>query len=103
MAFKNIYNVSRIENYHDVVAYCPLGKDYYSATVKVIVTEPQQIPDYLDSDSFIQSLSSKELIIEDLAYRIAAYFKDETYADKVSVDAYVQNAAHSPVDVMVTL
>lgn len=103
MIFENTYKVSEIKNYHDILAYCPLGKDYYSAKLVVIIKEPKTIPDYLDTDSFIDELSGNEYIIEKLAYVIAGHYKEETEAKEINVTAYVENAKHSPVEITVTL
>lgn len=103
MSFENIYNVYSVENKHAVRCFCPLGQDNYTANITVTVTNPKLLVDYLDSDSFISSLNGQELIIEDLASRIAEYFKKETQALDVVVTAYVEDATHSPVEVTVTL
>lgn len=103
MRFENTQNVHKITNTHEVVCFCPLGEDYYSAYIEVEVIEPRFIPDYLDTDEFIDSLSGKHLIIEDLANDIANRFKEETEAEIVNVSAYVRNAKHSPVEVVVSL
>lgn len=103
MSFENTYNVGLIKNTHDIVCFCPLGKDYYSAKITVTVAKPKRIPDYCDSDKFVNKLSGKRKIIEDLASEIAQYFKKETKAALVSVEAEVTNAAHSPVTITVTI
>lgn len=103
MKFENTYNVYSIENKHVVRCYCPLGNDNYTANITVTVTSPKYLVDYLDSDRFIGLLNAQELIIEDLADKIAQYFKEETQAADVVVAAYVEDATHSPVEVTVTL
>lgn len=103
MRFENTYNVKSIKNYHDVVCYCPLGKDYYSAKLTVDLFEPKFIPDYLESDSLVSSQSAKDFIIEDLAQTVAKFFKTETEAKIVKVTAFVENATHSPVEIEVVL
>lgn len=103
MSFENTYNVYSIENKHVVRCFCPLGQDDYTANITVTVTRPKILVDYLDSDRFITSLNRQELIIEDLANKIAEYFKKETQALDVVVVAYVEDATHSPVEVTVAL
>lgn len=103
MSFENTQNIHKIVNMHDIVCFCPLGQDFYSAVVEVTIIEPKTIPDYLDTDRFVDSLSGKELIIEDLANEIAQRFKEDTDAEIVTVEAYVSNAKHSPVTVTVSL
>lgn len=103
MRFSNTYGVQRFENHHDIVCYCPLGKDYYSAEITVECVNPIFLPDYLETDKMVSSLSSKEYIIEELAHTIAGHFKAETEAEQVLVTAFVKNATHSPVEVTVAL
>lgn len=103
MRFSNTYEVQRFENYHEIVCYCPLGKDYYSAEITVEVIKPKYLPDYLETDEVVSSLSSNEYIIEEAAHTIAKHFKAETEAEQVYVTAFVRNATHSPVEVTVAL
>lgn len=103
MRFENTYNVGSITNTHNIVCFCPLGNDFYSAEVKVTVERPKFIPDYLDTDAYIEKLAGGEHIIEDLTDNIAQHFLSETEADHVTVSAYVENAKHSPVEIIVAL
>lgn len=103
MRFENVYNVGTIRNIHNITCFCPLGKDFYSAEVEIMVERPKFIPDYLDTDAYVEELSGGEYIIEDLTDNIAQHFLSETEADHVTVSAYVENAKHSPVEVTVAL
>lgn len=103
MSFENTYDVEYIKNTHDIVCFCPLGQDYYSAKINITIVSPERIPDYCDSDKFVNKLSGEHKIIEDLACEIARYFKAETNAVTVAVEAEVTNAAHSPVKITVTM
>ena len=103
MSFSNTYQVDTIKNFHEVSCFCPLGRDNYTAHVEIEVMGPAILPDYLDTDKFIASLYGNELIIEDLAHKIALHFKQQTEADTVLVMASVSNAKHSPVEVTVRI
>lgn len=79
-----------------VQAFCPLGNDFYTAVMRVVMTPGEQIMNYCDTDKFIKSLGGKELIIEDLVNEVYQHIVQ--YKPKyLKVSAKAESNSHFPV------
>ncbi len=82
----------------NVCPFCPLGNDYYNATITVEMEPGESYPDYCEIDDEIKALGGRELTIEQLAeavYDLMARFQPNGLC--VTIDA--KSNAHFPVTV----
>jgi hypothetical protein len=92
----NEQGITQIFFEKQVQAFCPLGKDYYTAVMRVVMTPDKEIMDYCETDSFIKSLGGKDLIIEDLVFELYQHIKQ--YKPKcLKVSARAESNTHFPV------
>lgn len=98
-AFENKQGINTIEMSQNIQAYCPLGKEYYTNKVSIVMDDMKVIPDYCDVDKFLRSLSGKEMIIEDIVNTIFEYFEKECNPEHLAVSSDVDDAVHLPVRV----
>lgn len=98
--FKNVQGISKIEFTQNIQDFCPLGNDWYTNHITVLMVPSSIIPDYCDIDDFTRSLSGKELIIEDVVDTIYNYINTEYEPIELSVTSYVDDAKHMPVKVV---
>lgn len=96
MRIQNKYGITSIKFAREIQAYCPLGRDYYTATIYVDMQPAEMIMDYCHTDKFIKSLGGQRLIIEDLVARVYNHIKQ--YEPKhLSVSAEAKSNTHFPV------
>lgn len=96
MSIENKQGITSITFEKQVQAYCPMGNDYYTASVRVVMIPGKQIMDYCETDTFIKSLGGKSLIIEDLVNEI--YENVKQYNPKhLKVSAKAESNSHFPV------
>ena len=96
---KNEFGVNKIDFAKSISLFCPLGNDYYSATVRVEFHPGDATFDFCDVDKAIQKMSGKHYIVEQLVHQVFDML-DKTYKPKylkVSVDAC--SNVHFPVTV----
>lgn len=95
---KNTQGITSIEFEQKVQAFCPMGADYYTATIYVEMDPDENIMDYCETTNFIKSLGGKELIIEELVAVVFDHIKQ--YKPKyLKVSAYAESNVHFPVTV----
>lgn len=94
---KNSYDISKISFNKQICAYCPLGKDNYTANIEVTLFPTDKLFDFCDADKFLLSLSGKDAIVEKLTDIIFNYFKQ--YAQKLIVTVHAESNTHFPVSV----
>ena len=95
---KNTQGITTIEFEQKVQAFCPIGKDYYTATIYVVMEPDENIMDYCKTTDFIKSLGGKSLIIEDLVKVVFDAIK-EYEPMHLEVSAYAESNVHFPVTV----
>ena len=97
--FKHTQNLSGIEFDKTLTMYCPLGRDYYTATVSVNFIPGEWVMDYLDVEDFFKKTQGEHLIIEDLVNKVYGYLKDNYAPANLAVAVHAENATHFPVTV----
>lgn len=96
MSIQNTQKITRITFERQVQAYCPMGEDYYTANIHVVMEPDNEIMDYCETDKFIKDLGGKSLIIEDLVN--AVYDNVKQYKPKhLKVSAKAESNVHFPV------
>lgn len=96
MSIENTQKITRITFEQKVQAYCPMGGDFYTADVRVVMVPDKEIMDYCETDKFIKSLGGKSLIIEDLVNEVFENIKQ--YKPKyLKVSASAESNVHFPV------
>lgn len=98
-SFENKSKVNLIEFNKTVFPFCPLGKDIYKAYLTCKIFPSKTLADFMDIDSYLNSLNGKELIIEDLTNEICKYLKDIYKTSKVEVTVEAESNKHFPVKV----
>lgn len=92
----NKQGITQIFFERQVQAFCPMGNDYYTAVVRVVMEPSNEIMDYCDTDNYIKSLGGKNLIIEDLVNEVFEHI--EQYKPKyLRVSAKAESNVHFPV------
>lgn len=99
MNIDNSMGITEIYFEKEVQAYCPLGKDFYTAELCVTFTPDEKIMDYCETDNFIKGLSGKSLIIEDLVEKVYEHIQDEIYPAHLQVTAKAKSNSHFYVEV----
>lgn len=101
--FKNKQGITEITMYGKTHLYCPLGNDFYTANVTIIVDEPRMIPDYCDVTKFFEDIDGESLIIEDACKKVLKFVKKQTKkAVSITVNIDVDDARHVPVSVTIS-
>lgn len=96
MSIQNTQGITRITFERQVQAFCPLGDDYYTANIHVVMEPDKKIMDYCHTDNFIKSLGGNSLIIEDLVNSVFEHIK--LYKPKyLKVSAKAESNVHFPV------
>lgn len=96
---KNEFGINKIEFTKSISLFCPLGNDYYNATIRVELYPGDAMFDFCDVDEAIQKMSGEHYIVEQLVYQVFDLL-DKEYKPKylkVSADAY--SNVHFPVTV----
>lgn len=85
----NTQSISVIEADKRISLYCPIGKDYYTADVKIKFLPNAFYMDYIDLDQFLNNMSGLSLTIEEATEQI--YNELQRYMPKkvsVSIEAF---------------
>ena len=96
MYIENKHGITSIEFEREIQAFCPMGNDYYTATINVCMEPGEKIMDYCETDEFIKSLGGKSLIIEDLVATIYTHII-KCNPKHLSVSADAKSNVHFPV------
>lgn len=94
----NNQNISVIEADKRISLYCPIGKDYYTADVKIRFLPNAFYMDYIDLDKYLNNLSGLSLTIEEAVENI--YNELQRYLPKkasVSIEAFSNTHLHVTV------
>lgn len=100
--FKHTQGLSNVSFNKTITVFCPLGNDFYTATVSVSLTPGEVMLDYLDIESYFKELQGSHLIIEDLVAEVYTKFETDFEPKKLTVQVYAENATHFPVTVVKT-
>lgn len=95
---ENTQRVNLIEADKQIVLYCPIGKDYYTAIVNIEFIPNEYYMDYIKLDQFLNRLSGLSLTIEDAARDI--YDELRSYRPskaKVTIEAFSNTHLHVKV------
>lgn len=99
--YPNEHGIDRMEFNAPVTAFCPLGNNYYRATVSCEIQLNKKIVDFIDlEDYFKKELNGKSLITEALADEV---FNTLTEAyEPLFLRVKVHSDSHFPIDVIKT-
>lgn len=92
---ENKQSISIIEADKRISLYCPIGKDYYTADVKIKFLPNAFYMDYIDLDKFLNSMSGFSLTIEEAVEKI--YNELQRYMPKkasVTIEAFSNTHLH---------
>jgi len=95
--FENKQGITKIEFCKDIKNYCPLGKDWYTSQLEVIVYPDKVLMDYCVVEKYIESLKNTELIIEDVVSKVYDYLYKYFKPKHLIVSVKATDAAHFPV------
>lgn len=95
--FEHTQNLSLINYNKTITLFCPLGNDYYTATIKVELTPNKFLMDYLDEEEYFKKLQGSKLIIEDLTEQVYNHLYNEYKPSYLKVEVSACNATHFPV------
>lgn len=96
MSIPNKQGITQICFERQVQAFCPMGDDYYTASIRVVFAPSDTIMDYCETDNFIKALGGQSLIIEDLVSNVFDHIK--LYKPKyLKVSAKAESNVHFPV------
>lgn len=91
----NTQSISVIEADKRISLYCPIGKDYYTADVKMKFLPNAFYMDYMDLDQFINNMGGSNLTIEEAIEQI--YNELQRYMPKkvsVTIEAFSNTHLH---------
>ena len=91
----NTQSISVIEADKRISLYCPIGKDYYTADVKIKFLPNAFYMDYMDLDQFINNMGGPNLTIEEAIEQI--YNELQRYMPKkvsVTIEAFSNTHLH---------
>ena len=91
----NTQSISVIEADKRISLYCPIGKDYYTADVKIKFLPNAFYMDYIDLDRFINNMGGSNLTIEEAIEKI--YNELQRYMPKkvsVTIEAFSNTHLH---------
>lgn len=94
----NTQSISVIEADKRISLYCPIGKDYYTADVKIKFLPNAFYMDYIDLDQFLNKMSGSSLTIEEATEQI--YNELQRYMPKkvsVTIEAFSNTHLHVTV------
>ena len=98
--FEHTQGLSMVSFNKTITVFCPLGNDYYTATVTVEFVPARWMMDYLDEEKFFKELQGTKYIIEDIAEIVHSHFVTEYSPKRIKVTVYAENATHFPVTVV---
>lgn len=100
MNIENAQGITKIEYSTRSHNFCPIGKDWYTSNIKVVIEPDKQIPDYIELDEYIKDfVDSKHIIIEEVVNSVFTHIKKQYNPKYMIVTNTVTDAAHSPVTV----
>ena len=100
--FENAQQITKITLFKKVHAFCPLGNDWYTNNLTIIIEPGPYIPDYIEIEAEIQKLEGQNLIIEDIVDSISNILK-EYEVKSANIISEVDDATHLKVRVEKTI
>ena len=100
--FKHTQDLDGIEMNKTITPFCPMGNKEYTANLNITFKPDEVVPDYIEVTEFLNSLSGKSLIIEDLVVEVINYFKEDYDPQVVRVIIEASSEVHLPVKVSKT-
>ena len=100
--FEHTQGLSKISFNKTITVFCPLGNDYYTATIQIEFTPAKVLMDYLDEEAYFKELQGAKLIIEDVVKQVYDHYVTEYDPAQLTVTVYAENATHFPVSVTKT-
>lgn len=97
--FKHTQGLASIEFEKTITVWCPLGNDYYTATIGVYFRPGEYLMDYLDEEDYFKELSGEKLIIEDLLAKVFDHYMKTYEPKELTITVNATNATHFPVKV----
>lgn len=95
---KNTYGIGNIIIRSTAKCYCPLGKDWYTNNFEIEFTPGEYIPDYCESDKWIEeNINGKSMIIEEAVDSLYNYLEEMYKPEYLYVTSHVEDAKHSAV------
>lgn len=98
--FEHTQGLSVIEFDKTITVFCPLGDDYYTATIGVEFVPNEWVMDYLDVEDMFKNLQGSKLIIEDLTVAVFEHLNNNYAPAYLRVVTHAENATHFPVTVV---
>ena len=100
--FENKQGITKIVFAMTIRNHCPIGKDWYTTTVRVEMAPGNIIPDYDEVQRDILALEGADFIVEDVVARV--FETVNAYEPKtLTVSAETEGNGHFPVVVEKTL
>ena len=94
----NTQDITTITTDKRISLYCPIGKDYYTADIKIVFHPDKLYMDYIELDKFLNMLSGFSYTIEDVAKRIYDHLQIYSpLATKVEIEAHSNSHMHVTV------
>lgn len=100
--FEHTQGLSNVSFNKTITMFCPLGNDYYTATVYVEFKPKKLMMDYLDMEQYFKDIQGEPLIIEDLTAQVYNKIDEMITPEKLTVTVHAENATHFPVSVTKT-
>lgn len=98
--FEHTQGLSMVSFNKTITVFCPLGNDYYTATVEVEFVPNEWMMDYLDEEKYFKDLQGSKYIIEDIADVVHTHLVAVYNPKYVKVTVHAENATHFPVTVV---
>lgn len=96
---RNTYGITTIKATKRISAYCPMGKDYYTADIEIEFVPDAIIMDYCELDNYLNQQSGLSLIIEELIEKIYNHLQGKYKPKAVGVTVKAYSNTHLYVEV----
>lgn len=97
-SFTNSQGITEISMSKLIRNFCPLGNDWYTNKLSIVIKPDETIPDYVEVDKELNELEGKEMIIEDVVQVVVGIFAKYN-CKYIEVKSFVDDAVHLPVTV----
>ena len=98
--FEHTQGLSKVSFNKTITVFCPLGNDYYTATINVEFIPNSWMMDYLDEEQYFKDLQGESYIIEDIAKLVHDHLTQSYDPKFLRVSVHAENATHFPVTVV---
>ncbi len=96
---KNNENIRKVEMFPAIKLFCPLGEDWYTNKLHIVLGIYDDYADYMDVQKFIkEEVEGKAYTIEGTCKKLYDYFKEQGFED-IYIEAEASDGAHFPVKV----